>query len=100
MRAVSEPTPHGAAGSAPQPLFGMPPVQDASAGGDRPVRRAPARRLDPEALLTGLNGPQRDAVTHAGSPLLIVAGGGSRQNPGVTPPNAHPLPGRGGPPRQ
>ncbi|MBC9006954.1 DNA helicase PcrA, partial [Micromonospora aurantiaca (nom. illeg.)] len=25
----------------------------------------------------GLNGPQRDAVTHAGSPLLIVAGAGS-----------------------
>ncbi|WP_262419586.1 DNA helicase PcrA, partial [Micromonospora chalcea] len=28
-------------------------------------------------LLDGLNGPQRDAVTHAGSPLLIVAGAGS-----------------------
>ncbi len=27
--------------------------------------------------MTGLNGPQRDAVTHAGSPLLIVAGAGS-----------------------
>ncbi|MCU7723335.1 DNA helicase PcrA [Actinoplanes sp. KI2] len=35
------------------------------------------RRLDPDSLLTGLNGPQRDAVTHAGSPLLIVAGAGS-----------------------
>ncbi|GIM82141.1 DNA helicase [Salinispora arenicola] len=33
--------------------------------------------LDPQALLDGLNGPQRDAVTHAGSPLLIVAGAGS-----------------------
>jgi len=42
-----------------------------------PPRRAPAPRLDPESLLTGLNGPQRDAVTHAGSPLLIVAGAGS-----------------------
>ncbi|HTF12488.1 MAG TPA: DNA helicase PcrA [Asanoa sp.] len=40
--------------------------------------RRPARpKLDPEALLSGLNGPQRDAVTHAGSPLLIVAGAGS-----------------------
>jgi DNA helicase-2/ATP-dependent DNA helicase PcrA len=29
------------------------------------------------ALLSGLNGPQREAVTHAGSPLLIVAGAGS-----------------------
>ncbi|WP_433283375.1 DNA helicase PcrA [Micromonospora sp. CA-244673] len=42
-------------------------------------RRAPrpSARPDPQALLAGLNGPQRDAVTHAGSPLLIVAGAGS-----------------------
>ncbi|MEQ4302871.1 DNA helicase PcrA [Plantactinospora sp. B6F1] len=32
---------------------------------------------DPQALLAGLNGPQRDAVTHSGAPLLIVAGAGS-----------------------
>nr|WP_192579960.1 DNA helicase PcrA [Micromonospora sp. AMSO31t] len=37
----------------------------------------PSSRPDPQALLAGLNGPQRDAVTHAGSPLLIVAGAGS-----------------------
>ncbi|WP_159941546.1 MULTISPECIES: DNA helicase PcrA [unclassified Nocardiopsis] len=30
-----------------------------------------------EQLLEGLNDPQRDAVTHSGSPLLIVAGAGS-----------------------
>ncbi|WP_203782438.1 DNA helicase PcrA [Paractinoplanes rishiriensis] len=40
-----------------------------------PARKA--RRFDTEALLTGLNGPQRDAVTHSGTPLLIVAGAGS-----------------------
>ncbi|WP_127499703.1 DNA helicase PcrA [Actinoplanes solisilvae] len=51
-------------------LFAMPAT--------RPPAEAPQRRrLDPESLLTGLNGPQRDAVTHAGSPLLIVAGAGS-----------------------
>jgi ATP-dependent DNA helicase UvrD/PcrA len=48
-----------------------PPAPEAKA------KRPPARRIDPESLLTGLNGPQRDAVTHAGSPLLIVAGAGS-----------------------
>src|SRR4051794_34618036 len=65
-------------------LFAMPPGggQPPQAGEQEappPPRppRPPARRLDPESLLTGLNGPQRDAVTHAGSPLLIVAGAGS-----------------------
>src|SRR5262245_4090112 len=37
----------------------------------------PKRRTDPEKLLAGLNEPQRAAVVHAGSPLLIVAGAGS-----------------------
>ncbi|MFI6344534.1 DNA helicase PcrA [Streptomyces sp. NPDC050560] len=37
--------------------------------------RRPA--ADPDALLAGLNDPQRAAVTHSGSPLLIVAGAGS-----------------------
>ncbi|GAA4688784.1 DNA helicase PcrA [Phytohabitans rumicis] len=40
---------------------------------EKPRRHRP----DPEKLLAGLNGPQRDAVVHAGSPLLIVAGAGS-----------------------
>jgi ATP-dependent DNA helicase UvrD/PcrA len=34
-------------------------------------------RLDPDALLDGLNVEQRAAVLHADSPLLIVAGAGS-----------------------
>src|SRR3954451_13152644 len=61
-----------------QPLLTMPPVQERKPPGQGDgAQRQPARRLDPESLLTGLNRPQRDAVTHAGSPLLIVAGAGS-----------------------
>src|SRR5687768_4759805 len=61
-----------------QPQFTMPPVQDAKSPGQSAApQRKPAHRPDPESLLVGLNTPQRDAVTHAGSPLLIVAGAGS-----------------------
>ncbi|HST81503.1 MAG TPA: DNA helicase PcrA [Kineosporiaceae bacterium] len=38
---------------------------------------APSWKLDPQALIEGLNEEQRAAVLHAGSPLLIVAGAGS-----------------------
>jgi DNA helicase-2/ATP-dependent DNA helicase PcrA len=60
-------------------------ASDASAGGDGPGKAPdaaegsdkPRRRSDPEAILEGLNPSQREAVTHAGPPLLIVAGAGS-----------------------
>ncbi|WP_189047363.1 DNA helicase PcrA [Micromonospora sonchi] len=53
------------------PLFEISPSESA------PAHRTVPGRLDPLELVEGLNGPQRDAVTHAGSPLLIVAGAGS-----------------------
>ena len=55
-------------------LFDPPPPAVPPAPG--PARHRPDVP-DPEALLAGLNGPQREAVTHSGSPLLIVAGAGS-----------------------
>lgn len=52
-------------------LFEMPQL-------DVPVPdEAPPERPGPEALLDGLNPQQRQAVTHTGTPLLIVAGAGS-----------------------
>jgi DNA helicase-2/ATP-dependent DNA helicase PcrA len=38
---------------------------------------APRAIADPAQLLDGLNPPQREAVVHSGTPLLIVAGAGS-----------------------
>src|SRR5699024_4075858 len=42
-----------------------------------PGARARAAREDPEELLSDLNPAQRQAVTHRGAPLLVVAGAGS-----------------------
>jgi len=71
-------TPAQASGSVPVDHAGVPlwalEEEPAPEFAQEPAAAASA---DPEALLEGLNGPQREAVVHEGSPLLIVAGAGS-----------------------
>ena len=64
--------PGGASGA---PSAWEPPASSGgfSSGWERSSRPG----VDPESLTRGLNDRQREAVTHAGSPLLILAGAGS-----------------------
>src|SRR5215211_6333088 len=58
-------------------LFPLPKLIDpdrAAAPDDEPPKR---RQPTPDELLEGLNPSQRQAVTHEGTALLVVAGAGS-----------------------
>ncbi len=59
----------------PADLEGAPPPP--AAGGPDAAERQAARAARIAALLDDLNPQQRDAVTHEGGPLLVVAGAGS-----------------------
>src|SRR5687767_9273383 len=54
----------------------QPPAPDRADGSTEHTGRG-RRTSSPEDLLDDLNPPQRAAVTHAGAPLLVVAGAGS-----------------------
>ena len=62
----------------PGGAFGEPSVWEEAPASSVPVWDEPLRPgVDPDSLTRGLNDRQREAVTHAGSPLLILAGAGS-----------------------
>ena len=59
------------------PIFDAAPVREQAGYTSPQAVTAPQPRASEAALLDGLNPAQKQAVTHGGSPLLIIAGAGS-----------------------